>query len=180
MACTGAWNSRGKKINIVERDGGLFLEMGPEAPVLVVKEAPGDKVDEWPRKWEASRQDGPEPRNTLYLIELPSAGSQKLLVRRPVGDQVVEFLKVGNGSFSGGGGMSDKEVRRSRSRSRSPHRSSLPDMGHDELVSHIKRGQRESPAFKERWWNYCNRFGKGFYDPARHELSSPLTSAGTL
>mmetsp|Transcript_8372 Transcript_8372/g.15667 ORF Transcript_8372/g.15667 Transcript_8372/m.15667 type:complete len:541 (+) Transcript_8372:41-1663(+) len=38
----------------------------------------------------------------------------------------------------------------------------------EEMVTFIKRGQRESPAFKERWAAFCDRFGRGFYDPARH------------
>lgn len=41
--------------------------------------------------------------------------------------------------------------------------------GREYLVSQIKRGQRESVAFKERWWAYCDRYGNGFYDPVRHE-----------
>jgi len=38
----------------------------------------------------------------------------------------------------------------------------------EEMVTFVKRGQRESPAFKERWAAFCDRFGRGFYDPARH------------
>jgi len=36
------------------------------------------------------------------------------------------------------------------------------------MVDAIKRGQRESKAFKDRWEEFCDRFGSGFYDPARH------------
>eukprot|EP00439_Symbiodinium_sp_Y106_P064187 s2827_g10.t1 len=37
------------------------------------------------------------------------------------------------------------------------------------LADQVKRGQRESKRFKERWWDYCDKYGKGFYDPHRHE-----------
>jgi len=40
----------------------------------------------------------------------------------------------------------------------------------EEMVTFVKRGQRESPAFKERWAAFCDRFGRGFYDPARHNM----------
>jgi len=36
------------------------------------------------------------------------------------------------------------------------------------MVAQIKRGQRESKDFKERWYAFCDRFGRGFYDPVRH------------
>uniref|UniRef100_A0A7S1FEY2 RanBP2-type domain-containing protein n=1 Tax=Noctiluca scintillans TaxID=2966 RepID=A0A7S1FEY2_NOCSC len=37
------------------------------------------------------------------------------------------------------------------------------------LVLQVKRGQRESQAFKQRWWDYCDRKGNGYYDPVRHD-----------
>jgi len=41
--------------------------------------------------------------------------------------------------------------------------------GREGLISQIKKGQRESLAFKEQWWDFCDRYGHGFYDPVRHE-----------
>lgn len=39
----------------------------------------------------------------------------------------------------------------------------------ESLADLVKRGQRESKGFKERWWDFCDKYGKGFYDPHRHE-----------
>eukprot|EP00913_Durusdinium_trenchii_P004632 g4301.t1 len=41
--------------------------------------------------------------------------------------------------------------------------------GKGSLADQVKRGQRESKGFKQRWWDYCDKYGKGFYDPHRHE-----------
>lgn len=41
--------------------------------------------------------------------------------------------------------------------------------GREDMIMQIKRGQRESNAFKERWWGHCDKHGNGFYDPVRHE-----------
>jgi len=41
---------------------------------------------------------------------------------------------------------------------------------HEQLVEQVKGNQRFSPVFKTAWRGYCDRYGRGFYDPARHPL----------
>merc|ERR1740129_744722 len=38
------------------------------------------------------------------------------------------------------------------------------------LVDQVKGNQRFSNAFKVSWRAFCDRFGRGFYDPARHSV----------
>eukprot|EP00927_Polykrikos_kofoidii_P077230 TRINITY_DN74196_c0_g1_i1.p1 TRINITY_DN74196_c0_g1~~TRINITY_DN74196_c0_g1_i1.p1 ORF type:complete len:591 (-),score=95.45 TRINITY_DN74196_c0_g1_i1:196-1968(-) len=59
----------------------------------------------------------------------------------------------GNGIFGGGGSFPGKPA----------------SIGREGVIFQIKRGQRESVKFKERWWEFCNKYGNGFYDPVRHE-----------
>jgi len=40
----------------------------------------------------------------------------------------------------------------------------------ESLVSTIKRRQRESPVFKQRWYAFCDAHSGGFYDPVKHEI----------
>lgn len=39
----------------------------------------------------------------------------------------------------------------------------------DQLVNAVKDGQRQSPAWKRRWWQHCDKSGGGIRDPNRHE-----------
>lgn len=228
-ACAGSWQGRGKTIMITERDGQLILEMGADTPKLhvVPVEPSGNGV--WPMKWTAVKSDT-EKKDTLYVLELPDAASDILLVRRPVGDGVIEFSRVEtrvevNGSGPRANGAPQEQTppplsrrsrsgTQSRSRSRSRSRAKLqggtkvvmpgdwhcPRCGdhqfarnqvcrscstpkpvanetapgkmstREALVSKVKQGQRESQGFKERWWEYCDKKGNGFYDPARHDI----------
>jgi hypothetical protein len=36
------------------------------------------------------------------------------------------------------------------------------------MVESIKAGQRQDPAFKEAWWNFCDTYCEGIRDPNRH------------
>jgi len=204
--CVGDWHSRGKIVTITQRGNQLVLEMGSDAPILCLTSMNEAGQSTWPMKWAAFRSNASsmDPKDALYLVELPASNSPKLLVRRPVGDGVIEFTRSG------------AEARKSKSRSKgrcsrstSPKRgegflpgdwncpkcgdhqfarnlscrscgTSKPGLGggaaeprnggsREALVNQIKRGQRESKAFKERWWDWCDRYGHGFYDPVRHE-----------
>jgi len=95
MACVGDWCSRGKTIKLSDRGGQLILEMGPDSPALPVL-----SVDEgWPMQWAAVRVSpagGPlDKKDAVYLLELPEPSSSKLLVRKPIGDSVIEFQRAG-------------------------------------------------------------------------------------
>lgn len=49
---------------------------------------------------------------------------------------------------------------------------SLPEQGLDkDLPALFKIGQRKSPAWKEVWSMYCQTYGGGVNDPAKHEAS---------
>ena len=37
-----------------------------------------------------------------------------------------------------------------------------------DAVCAMKRSQCESQAFQMRWYEWCDQFGRGCYDPARH------------
>lgn len=96
--CTGEWVTRGKQISILERDGKLVLEMGPDAPVLNVVpiDTPGSGAEAWPMRWAASRQleEMPGVSNpTLYIVEMSTPASQRLFVKRPQGESMVEFVR---------------------------------------------------------------------------------------
>mmetsp|Transcript_88048 Transcript_88048/g.247489 ORF Transcript_88048/g.247489 Transcript_88048/m.247489 type:complete len:538 (-) Transcript_88048:64-1677(-) len=223
VACVGDWRSRGKAIKIVERDGYLLLEMGADAPVLALL-ASSEGVEVWPMQWKAVWRpppgETPQAKDPLYIIELSTPTSSRLLVKRPIGDGTVEFTRVSAAMDRGPRERSRSRSRRSRSRtgkdrSRSRSRSGSARKGgtgnflpgdwncprcgdhqfarnlscrscgaskpkqeevaksepqsRDGLVMQIKRGQRESHSFKERWWEHCDKHGNGFYDPVRHE-----------
>lgn len=197
LACIGQWHSRGKVVTIAQKGDCLVLEMGADSPSLRVVPANPAAGEVWPMTWHAIRGEPTstlDPKDLLYIIELPTPTAQRLLVRRPVGDAVVEFVRAG-AAAPATGAASAPPARRSRSRSSgSRSRSSRqgekapkapkvvegaapaprilnigPGGGRDSMVMQIKRGQRESASFKERWWEHCDRYGNGFYDPNRHE-----------
>eukprot|EP00405_Crypthecodinium_cohnii_P037822 CAMPEP_0206541608 /NCGR_PEP_ID=MMETSP0325_2-20121206/9710_1 /ASSEMBLY_ACC=CAM_ASM_000347 /TAXON_ID=2866 /ORGANISM="Crypthecodinium cohnii, Strain Seligo" /LENGTH=160 /DNA_ID=CAMNT_0054039571 /DNA_START=38 /DNA_END=517 /DNA_ORIENTATION=- len=89
-ACVGEWQARNKKVMISEQGGKFFLEMGPEAPkLLVIPESAASSA--WPKRWNALRQ---ETQDLQYILEMDSAASARLLVRRPIGESVVEFERI--------------------------------------------------------------------------------------
>eukprot|EP00747_Dinoflagellata_sp_TGD_P162093 gnl/TRDRNA2_/TRDRNA2_179305_c0_seq1.p1 gnl/TRDRNA2_/TRDRNA2_179305_c0~~gnl/TRDRNA2_/TRDRNA2_179305_c0_seq1.p1 ORF type:complete len:240 (+),score=19.47 gnl/TRDRNA2_/TRDRNA2_179305_c0_seq1:83-721(+) len=45
----------------------------------------------------------------------------------------------------------------------------MPVEGADALVTLIKEGQRRSSNFKTAWSGYCQMYGSGFNDPAKHD-----------
>merc|ERR1711933_55643 len=152
--------------------------------------------------------------------ELAAPTSARLLVRRPIGDGVIEFVRAeganGNGKHPSGAAARTRSRSGSRSRSRSRSRSAKPDRsggignflpgdwncpkcgehnfarnllcrscntpkppkddsstgltGREAFVAKVKNHQRQSHGFKMRWYEYCDKFGRGFYDPARHEV----------
>jgi len=243
LACIGQWHSRGKIVSIAQRGEHLVLEMGADSPSLRVVPANASGEEVWPMVWHAIRSealDPPDPKDLLYIIELPTPVAHRLLVRRPVGDAVVEFVRAGMSAPLNGTGVAPvaaMEAHKSRSRTRSSgsrsrsrstsrrrgddkaagewacsqcsKRNAAQDRtcrscnaprpvvdgvvalaagapaapaatpkilnigpvgeGRDAMVSQIKRGQRESVTFKERWWEHCDRYGNGYYDPNRHE-----------
>lgn len=205
MACAGEWSSRGKTISITDKGGHLQLDMGPGTPALHLA-APEE--ESWPMKWAALRSGEGDSKDPLYFVELSSATSPTLAVRKATGDSVVEFTRAEPN------GKDERRPRsrsgRTASRSRSPAKGAVdgfrpgdwlcskcahhnfaknkscrncsadkpgaaeqptvdPKGNRESLVNQVKRGQRESKPFKERWWAYCDRFGNGFYDPVRHE-----------
>eukprot|EP01060_Flectonema_neradi_P003907 TRINITY_DN12561_c0_g1_i3.p1 TRINITY_DN12561_c0_g1~~TRINITY_DN12561_c0_g1_i3.p1 ORF type:complete len:389 (+),score=49.61 TRINITY_DN12561_c0_g1_i3:71-1237(+) len=50
-------------------------------------------------------------------------------------------------------------------------RSQRANSEQEELVSLIKRGQRNCEQWKARWWAYTDNYGDGNHDPSRHEVS---------
>jgi len=95
-ACLGEWSGRGKTIKIRSGDAGDFLvDMGPNVPTLMLVDTSGGGG--WPKKWAVVRRpDGKGgQQNTVYTFELPSPSSRHLLVKKPSGDGVVEFDRVG-------------------------------------------------------------------------------------
>lgn len=197
-ACSGEWMSKGRLVTICAGvcGGPLTLQMGPDTPTLEVLPDGGDSgVEVWPMKWHAVRPGG-SPEDALYILELPTPSSKRMQVRRPVGDNVIEFVRPGveNSQLPpatlpaaaavvaapGGGALAI--VTQSSAPERSPPRGGGGSVrrdvralrqalrkGRDALVVSIKQGQREDPEFKTRWWEYCDRRGNGFYDPMRHD-----------
>merc|ERR1712224_741908 len=118
---------------------------GANAPTLIVIPASPGSCEVWPMKWAAVRKgdNAPDPKDALYFLELTEASSTKLLVRRPVGEGLVEFIragteeaeKLGNGQDKAKASPSRKRSRsssgssRSKSRSRSRSRSRKKDGG---------------------------------------------------
>jgi len=103
--CVGEWCSGEKMMRIVENSGRLVVDMGPLTPKLALVTLASDEVQTWPRRWTAIRKcsgnKAPpqlECSKPLYILELPSASSPTLLVKRPVGEGQVEFMRVSNGT----------------------------------------------------------------------------------
>lgn len=96
-ACVGEWCSGEKMMRIVESGGRLVVDMGPLTPTLALVALTTDEQG-WPRRWSATRKNSgtrpPEGSRALYILELPSPSSHKLLVKRPVGDGQVEFVRT--------------------------------------------------------------------------------------
>jgi len=101
--CVGEWCNGEKMMRIVENSGRLVVDMGPLTPKLALVTVASDEVQTWPRRWTAIRKcsgnKAPPPlecSKPLYILELPSAASPMLLVKRPVGEGQVEFVRVSN------------------------------------------------------------------------------------
>lgn len=97
QACLGEWQGRGKMIKISRSDSDeLLVDMGPGVPPLVLVSTISDQS--WPMKWAVVRRceagRSPGAHGTVYIFELPSPTSQRLLVKKPSGDGVVEFERV--------------------------------------------------------------------------------------
>jgi len=202
LACVGEWLGRGRTMTIAERGEHMLLEMGPETPSLyVVPSTEGSEV--WPMQWSAvrDRPSGPvHQKDALYILELPTPTSPRLLVRRPAAEGCVEFSRADVALPNSTGQVPSRSPKRSRSlrseararpgdwgcvkcgfqnfsRNRTCHKCCAPRSGDgkqasdlENLVAKVKRGQRSSQVFKARWEAFCDRHGRGFHDPARHSL----------
>jgi len=95
-SCLGEWRGSGKTIKITDSSGELLVDMGPGVPALTLVVTSRDKA--WPMTWAVVRRNEPGktpgPQSTVYVIELPSPSSMRLLVKKPTGDGVVEFERV--------------------------------------------------------------------------------------
>jgi len=97
QACLGEWQGRGKVIKISKNSDELLVDMGPCVPSLTLI-ATNSKEHAWPMTWAVVRK-GEHGRisathGTVYIFELPSSDSSRLLVKKPTGDGVVEFERV--------------------------------------------------------------------------------------
>lgn len=85
LACIGQWHSRGKVVTIAQKGDCLVLEMGADSPSLRVVPANPAAGEVWPMTWHAIRGEPTstlDPKDLLYIIELPTPTAQRLLVRR--------------------------------------------------------------------------------------------------
>jgi len=96
--CVGQWCSGAKTMRIFEGGGRLAVDMGPLTPTLVLVAMTGDDEKAWPKQWSAVRKSNsgrsPDASRALYILELANAASEMLLVKRPVGEGQVEFVRV--------------------------------------------------------------------------------------
>lgn len=127
--CAGEWCSGAKTMRIFESGGRLVVDMGPLTPTLVLVAMTADS-DAWPKQWSAVRKSSsgraPDTRRALYILELPALASETLLVKRPVGEGQIEFVRAPQDEEltkpnpqSGSDGPSDPSPQ-GRTRSRSP------------------------------------------------------------
>jgi len=129
--CVGAWCNGAKTLRISESGERLLVDMGPQTPTLVLVEIEPAEQQAWPRQWSAVRKSSSgrsqDAKRALYILELESAESDKLLVKQPVGEGQVEFVRVCSEQVakpnpqSGSDGQSDPSPP-CRERSRSPRR----------------------------------------------------------
>lgn len=95
--CLGEWKGRGKTINISKSGDELLVEMGPGVPLLTLVSTSSSE-EAGPMTWAVVRRtEGGRPSatsGTVYIFELPSTDSMRLLVKKPSGDGVVEFERV--------------------------------------------------------------------------------------
>merc|ERR1719310_2147730 len=88
--------------------------MDPNLPQLLLMAA-NDGAEVWPMQWTAVRRGASDP---LYVLELSTPTSPRLLVKRPVGEGVVEFIRAGCDPPNDAPSVTTLALRRSRSRSR--------------------------------------------------------------
>mmetsp|Transcript_44183 Transcript_44183/g.127820 ORF Transcript_44183/g.127820 Transcript_44183/m.127820 type:complete len:529 (-) Transcript_44183:225-1811(-) len=133
--CVGEWRNGTKTMRISESGERLLVDMGPLTPTLVLVAMTADdqsaQAEPWPKQWLAVRKSNsgrsPDAKRALYILELLSPESDRLLVKRPIGEGQVEFMRAcceelaGPNPQSGSDGPSDPSPP-SRARSRSPRR----------------------------------------------------------
>uniref|UniRef100_A0A7S1L562 Uncharacterized protein n=1 Tax=Alexandrium catenella TaxID=2925 RepID=A0A7S1L562_ALECA len=140
----GEWRNGTKTMRISESGDRLLVDMGPLTPTLALVElTPEDQA--WPKEWSAVRKSSSgrstDPSRALYILELANPKSDRLMVKRPVGEGQVEFMRAGGEELakanpqSGGDGPSatspnpnpqsgspSEQSPPGRTRSRSPRR----------------------------------------------------------
>jgi len=92
-ACLGEWCGRGKTIKVRRENGELLVDMGPGVPSLRL-ELMEEAASEASLQWAVVHQSSTTP-GTVYIFELASPAASSLLVKKPSGDGVVEFERVG-------------------------------------------------------------------------------------
>jgi len=156
-ACLGEWRGRGKVITIFQADDEeLLVDMGPGVPSLTLL-AMNPKNQAWPMTWAVVRQpersSTPGSQQTVYIFELPSLESSQLLVKKPTGDGVVEFERIGPPPATNG---QPTQAKKDQSRSRSPRARGKMSFADSlaKIVSEKKVSLVDREKMSQQWLDY--------------------------
>lgn len=108
----------------------------------------------------------PKRHTSQFIIDFFDALARKAIPNVPVkGGSSAGTSRINGSSTSGVSGAKDLQT---VTITASITGSVVDDAVHEELVSRVKEGQRQSLEWKRKWWRHCDQNGQGVRDPRRH------------